>query len=91
VLGLLALMKNDVAKAKEYLLAAGHVPGSSVLRSFGPNMLLARELIDRGEREVAVEYLDLCAKFWERENGKLAQWKGIIASCDWVRLDSHNV
>ena len=78
VLGRLALMAGDVGKAREHLLASGRVPGSPVLKSFGPNMRLARELIEKGERDAAVEYLDLCAKFWEKEGGRLAGWKAVI-------------
>ena len=78
VLGRLALLGGDVARAKEHLLAAGRVPGSSTLMSFGPNMLLASELIEKGERDAAVEYLDLCAKFWQREGGKIEGWKAVI-------------
>jgi hypothetical protein len=78
VLGRLALMSGDVGKAKEHLLAAGRVPGSPVLKSFGPNMLLARELIEKGERATVVEYLDLCAKFWEHQDGKLEGWKTAV-------------
>ena len=78
VLGRLALLGGDVGKAKEHLLAAGRVPGSPTLMSFGPNMLLASELIERGERDAAVAYLDLCAKFWQKEGGKIEGWKGVI-------------
>ena len=78
VLGRLALLGGDVGKAKEHLLAAGRVPGSPTLMSFGPNMLLAGELIEKGERDAVVEYLDLCAKFWERQGGKIEGWKGVI-------------
>jgi hypothetical protein len=78
VLGRLALMGGDVGKAREHLLAAGRVPGSPVLNSFGPNMLLAKELIEKGEREAAVAYLDLCAKFWNNQGGKLEQWKEVV-------------
>ena len=79
VLGELALTDGDVAKAKEHLLAAGDVPGSSVLNSFGPNMLLAKELLARGERDVVIQYLVACSKFWKMQDGKLEQWKKIIA------------
>jgi hypothetical protein len=78
VLGRLALLGGDVGRAKEHLLAAGRVPGWPTLISFGPNMLLASELIERGERAAAVEYLDLCAKFWERQDGRIEGWKGVI-------------
>ena len=78
VLGRLALAGADVGKAKEHLLAAGRVPGSPVLKSFGPNMLLAQELIEKGERETVIEYLDLCAKFWDNQDGKLGRWKAVV-------------
>lgn len=78
VLGRIALEAGDVAGAKEHLLAAGRVPGSPTLKSFGPDMSLAKELIEKGERETVIEYLDLCAKFWEMENGKLEQWKNVV-------------
>jgi hypothetical protein len=78
VLGRIALARSDIGGAKQYLLAAARVPGSPPLKSFGPDMELAKELIEKGEREAVVEYFDLCATFWEREDGKLAKWKNIV-------------
>lgn len=78
VLGRIALMAGKVSKAKEHLLAAGRTSGSSPLKTFGPNMLLAKELIEKGERDVVIEYFDLCAKFWERQDGKLKLWESIV-------------
>jgi hypothetical protein len=78
ILGRIALMAGKVSKAKEYLLAAGRTSGSSPLKTFGPNMLLAKELIEKGERDVVIEYFDLCAKFWERHGGKLELWKSVV-------------
>lgn len=82
VLGRIALAGGDIGKAKEYLLAAGRVPGSPTLKSFGPDMRLAKELIEKGAREVAIEYFDLCAKFWENQGGKLEQWKEVVRQGD---------
>jgi len=42
-------------------------------------MLLAKELLARGERDVVVQYLVACSKFWKMQDGKLEQWKKIIA------------
>ena len=50
VLGLVALQDGRVADAKAYLLKAGATTGSPVLGSFGPSMLLARRLVEHGER-----------------------------------------
>lgn len=77
VLGLIALDEGRIAKAKEHLLAAGQFSGGpdTSLMTWGPNMLLAKKLLEKGERETVVQYFDSCSKFWERENGRLAKWK----------------
>ncbi len=66
VLGLAALRSDDVEKAEEYLIRAGKTPGSPQLNSFGPNMVLAKELLDRGRTEAVIEYLKLCGTFWQQ-------------------------
>lgn len=78
VLGHLALREGDADAARAHLLAAGRVPGSPVLNSFGPHFLLAKQLLEKGEREAVVEYFDLCAKFWQREDGRLERWKDAV-------------
>ena len=78
ILGLQALAASDVANAREHLLASGNVPGSSVLKSFGPNMQLAKQLLESGEREAVTQYLDYCAQFWELDSGRLDRWKATI-------------
>jgi hypothetical protein len=63
VLGRFALKSGDVEKAKEYLLKAGQTSGSPVLCSGGPNMMLAKELLESGEREVVIQYLKALRQF----------------------------
>ena len=46
------------------------------MRSFGPNMSLARDLLDAGEREVVITYLDGCSRFWK--DSSIEQWKAEI-------------
>jgi len=38
-----------------------------------PFFRLAKELIEKGERDTVIEYFDLCAKFWTSDRGKLQQ------------------
>jgi hypothetical protein len=76
VLGLIRLRQGDVEGAKAYLLAAGISPGSPQLDSFGPNMMLARELLERNERLVVTEYVDLIARFWTADKPAHAEIPG---------------
>lgn len=76
VLGRVALAEADVARAREHLLAAGRVEGSPGLGSFGPNMALAKELLERGERDAVLEYFGLCRRFWDRK--RLGVWAGVV-------------
>jgi hypothetical protein len=59
VLGRIALKNGDVALAKTYLLAAGKTPGTTIVKRFGPNMSLAKELAARGEMETVLAYLQM--------------------------------
>ena len=72
VLGRVALRTGNVAEAKAQLQQAGHVTGGGSLTSFGPNVLLAKELLERGERDAVVQYLEACEAFWP--NRMLSQW-----------------
>ena len=79
-LGRVALRRGDRALAARHLLEAGRTPGSPQLDSFGPNMILARELVEQGEREAVLEYLRLCGDFWQMDMGKLAFWKSKVSA-----------
>ena len=74
VLGLVALRRGNLDEAKRQLLLAGDTPGSPQLGSFGPNMLLAKELLERGERDAVIEYFRRCGRFWKMERGRVDQW-----------------
>ena len=75
VLGRIALAAGDIDEAKRLLLLAGKTPGSPQLESFGPDMLFAKELLEKGEKDVVIQYFTLCSAFWKMDDGKLAQWK----------------
>ena len=74
VLGLIALDKGQIEEAKQHLLAAGKSNGSPVLGSFGPNMSLAKGLLEKGEQETVLQYLEACRKFWGSGSEKLDAW-----------------
>jgi tetratricopeptide (TPR) repeat protein len=74
ILGRLALREGMIEKAKEHLLQSLKTSGAPVQRSFGPNMALAKELLDKGERATVIEYLKLCSNFWQTPNHQAEQW-----------------
>lgn len=79
-LGLSAFRKGDINKAKEYLIVSGKVYGSPQLNSYGPSMDLARLILNLGEVEIVIEYLELCKLFWKGDKGKLVEWIDVIRS-----------
>jgi tetratricopeptide (TPR) repeat protein len=74
VLGLVALKQADMKSAAAHLLKAGKTPGSPQLDSFGPNMSLAKALLEKGGKDTVLEYFELCRKFWEMGGDRLDQW-----------------
>jgi tetratricopeptide (TPR) repeat protein len=78
VLGRVALREGRVDEAKSRLLEAGNTTGSPQLDSFGPNMALAKELLERHQTDVVLQYLDECSKFWQTHSHELQQWKAAI-------------
>lgn len=74
VLGRLDLKRKAMAEAKAHLLAAGRSVGGDTLSSFGPNMSLAKDLLDYGEKPAVIEYLRLCKNFWTGPHNPLDQW-----------------
>lgn len=78
VLGRIALVDDDLDGAGRYLLAAGNTPGSPQLNSFGPDMALAKALLERGESHTVIRYLELCTEFWVSDRGRLEDWIALI-------------
>jgi hypothetical protein len=79
VLGRVALAAQDLADARAELLLAGQTPGSPQLNSFGPDMSLARDLLRAGQRDVVLQYFDLCRRFWEMGGDQLDAWAADVA------------
>ncbi|MBU2529249.1 hypothetical protein KKF70_07710 [bacterium] len=76
ILGRLAVLDNDITAAKNHLLSAVKTPGSPTLNSFGPNMSLAKDLLEKGQKESVIKFLNECKKFWDvqcRED-KIGEW-----------------
>jgi hypothetical protein len=75
VLGLLALRHEKIPKALSELHASANVAGSPQLGSFGPSMRLARGLLELGEAEQVLIFLEACSKFWEMGDSWIPIWQ----------------
>ena len=78
ILGRVALTRGDRKRARAELLLSGQTPGSPNLNSFGPNMSLANDLLQAGERECVLAYFEECRKFWNRHFSKLDNWSADV-------------
>jgi tetratricopeptide (TPR) repeat protein len=74
VLGRVAVAEGNIDEAKGHLLEAGKTPGSPQLDSFGPDMSLAKDLLEKGERDTVLAYFELCREFWD-DGGRLDRWR----------------
>lgn len=74
VFGHVALNGGKIDEAKRRLLASADIKGSPQLNSFGPDMGLAKALLDKGERETVLEYFQRCRAFWKSGGERLDRW-----------------
>jgi hypothetical protein len=78
VLGVLALKAGDRTTAEQHLLEAGRSPGSPQMDTFGPNMTLAKALLEQGRKKTVLRYFELCRKFWKMDDGRLDRWRDAV-------------
>ncbi len=76
ILGLLALHDGKTNQAVEFLGAAGASNGSPQLNTFGPSMILAKELSEAGRQAAVIGYLRSVKRFWTMDRGSLDSWVG---------------
>jgi len=77
VLGRIALEHGDVAEAKADLLASIPAliqPGMNM----EPNRLLAQDLIDHGERDIVIQFLEQSREFWKNDQGAIDHYIKVV-------------
>ena len=80
-LGRLCLRRGNVEHAKIYLAWAARLRGrSSVLASFGPDLQLASELLEVGERSAVIEYLKACEQIAPMNLPIYSEWRHKLES-----------
>jgi hypothetical protein len=70
-LGRIAVREGRLDDAKRHLLESIRTPGAGQM-DYGPNMSLAKDLLEKGERQVVLDYFAQCKKFWNY--GRLDEW-----------------
>ena len=74
VLGRIAVREKRISDAKRHLYASGKSGGSPQLNTFGPNMSLAKDLLEKGERQAVLDHFERCRIFWKMDQGELDKW-----------------
>jgi len=75
--------RNDFAKAdylqtaKEFLINSAKISSSNEI-NFVPSMALAKELLEIGEREIVINYLELYANVWKDGKDRLKEWREAV-------------
>ena len=79
VLGLVALNRDgDVPAATAFLLAAAKTKGGwGSLDRWGPNLALAKALLEKGQNDAVLEYFQACKSFVTK-NPKLDDWIALL-------------
>lgn len=67
ILGRIALRSGDTARAKQFLHDSA---GSGV----APTMVLAKELLEKGERDAVLDFLESCLTTWPQGESTLEIW-----------------
>ncbi len=78
ILGRVAMRSGNVPGAKQYLLDSSKPDAEKDVSLAGPSMVLAKELLEQGEREVVLQYLDNCLSLWPRGENVLQLWMAEI-------------
>jgi tetratricopeptide (TPR) repeat protein len=80
ILGRVALRSGDVSRAKQYLMDSSRPEAARDISLTGPTMVLAKELLEQGEQEAVLQYLDNCLSLWPRREDVLQMWIADIKS-----------
>ncbi len=82
MLGRIAMQAGELEDGGNFLLESARTSGSPVLNSFGPSMVLAKVLLEKGQKDIVLQYFDLCEKFWiagpANPGNKLKEWREVV-------------
>ncbi len=74
-LGRIAVREGRLDDAKRHLIESVRTPGARQM-DYGPNLSLAKDLLEKGERQVVLDYFALCKRFWNYS--RLDDWSAQV-------------
>jgi hypothetical protein len=78
ILAQAALDNNDVESAKRHLLDAAATPGAKRIEQSGLDTSVMRVLLDRGEKDAVLEYLQRGRTLWPQGAQTIGRWENAI-------------
>jgi tetratricopeptide (TPR) repeat protein len=83
VLGRVVLKRDrNIAQAERYLKASEATLNTPFLRITGPNMSLAKDLLEAGDQAPVLQLLEESRKSWTNNGGQLDAWERTIKAGD---------
>ncbi len=73
MLGRVALIEGHREEAKKHLMESARVKLGGA-----PRMTLAQDLLDAGEHDAVVQYLEACRAFWKYDEGRIDHFEKLI-------------
>lgn len=89
ILGRIAAAKGDPIEAKARLIASITMPDSIKNAVFQPNMTLAQDVYDAGDKDAVLQFLEASRAVWKFDRGRIDRTIGFVKkapSADLVRL-----
>jgi hypothetical protein len=74
ILGRVAIRTGNLPGATRFLLDSSRPEAGRDVSLAGPSMVLAKELLEEGERDAVLQYLDQCLTLWPRGETVLQMW-----------------
>jgi hypothetical protein len=89
VLGRVGAAKGDLSEAKTRLIASITIPATIKNAVFEPNMTLAQDILDAGDREAVLQFLEASRTVWKFDRGRIDRMISFVnkaPSADLVEL-----
>jgi hypothetical protein len=89
ILGRIAAAKGDLKEAKTRLIASITMPAGINNAVFQPNMTLAQDIYDAGDRDAVIQFLEASRNVWKFDRGRIDRMISFVKkapSADLIQL-----